>query len=44
MPAFKDVPVVQSALGQNSRLVGAAALAFLATDPQTIKPCLSMNR
>lgn len=41
MPAFKDVPVVRSALGQNSGLVGAAALAFLATDPANTKPCLS---
>ncbi|MCM2474474.1 ROK family protein [Rhizobium sp. CG5] len=30
MPAFNDVPVVRAALGQNSGLVGAAALAFLA--------------
>ncbi|MFK0166926.1 ROK family protein [Rhizobium sp. NPDC090279] len=30
MPAFRDVKVVRSALGQNSGLVGAAALAFLA--------------
>jgi glucokinase len=28
MPAFREVPVVQAALGQNSGLVGAAALAF----------------
>lgn len=32
MPAFKDVPVVRAALGQNSGLIGAAALAFLAAD------------
>lgn len=32
MPAFKDVDVVHAALGQNSGLIGAAALAFLATD------------
>lgn len=30
MPAFRDVAVVRAALGQNSGLVGAAALAFLA--------------
>jgi glucokinase len=30
MPAFKDVEVQRAALGQNSGLVGAAALAFLA--------------
>jgi glucokinase len=30
MPAFRDVKVVCAALGQNSGLVGAAALAFLA--------------
>ena len=30
MPAFRDIKVVRSALGQNSGLVGAAALAFLA--------------
>ncbi|HET6407978.1 MAG TPA: ROK family protein, partial [Chthoniobacteraceae bacterium] len=34
MPAFKDVNVVRAALGQNSGLVGAAALAFLADRPQ----------
>ncbi len=28
MPAFRDVPVVRAALGGNSGLVGAAALAF----------------
>ncbi|MBW9064410.1 ROK family protein [Rhizobium herbae] len=33
MPAFKDVSVVRAALGQNSGLVGAAALAFLADRP-----------
>lgn len=32
MPAFRDVAVVRAALGQNSGLVGAAALAFLAKD------------
>jgi glucokinase len=30
MPAFKDVEVMLAALDQNSGLVGAAALAFLA--------------
>jgi glucokinase len=30
MPAFKDVRVTRAALGQNSGLIGAAALAFLA--------------
>ena len=30
MPAFRDVNVVKAALGQNSGLVGSAALAFLA--------------
>jgi glucokinase len=30
MPAFRDVEVVCAALGQNSGLVGAAALAFIA--------------
>jgi glucokinase len=34
MPAFKDVRVVCAALGQNSGLIGAAALAFLAADMQ----------
>ncbi len=34
MPAFKDVPVVHAALGQNSGLIGAAALAFLAAGTQ----------
>lgn len=29
MPAFKDVRVTRAALGQNSGLIGAAALAFL---------------
>lgn len=29
MPAFRDVKVVKAALGQNSGLVGSAALAFL---------------
>ncbi|NRP21748.1 Glucokinase [Ensifer adhaerens] len=29
MPAFRDVQVVRAALGQNSGLIGAAALAFL---------------
>ena len=32
MPAYRDVMVVRAALGQNSGLVGAAALAFLAND------------
>lgn len=31
MPAFRDVEVVRAALGQNSGLTGAAALAFLGT-------------
>lgn len=30
MPAFRDVEVVRAALGQNSGLIGAAALAFIA--------------
>ena len=30
MPAFREVTVVRAALGQNSGLIGAAALAFLA--------------
>lgn len=30
MPGFKDVDIVRAALGQNSGLVGSAALAFLA--------------
>lgn len=34
MPAFKDVKVVRAALGQNSGLVGAAALSFLARSPR----------
>ncbi len=34
MPAFKDVKVVRAALGQNSGLVGSAALAFLAKRPE----------
>lgn len=29
MPAFRDVPVVHAGLGQNSGLIGAAALVFL---------------
>jgi len=33
MPPFKDINVVRAALGQNSGLVGAAALAFLAKSP-----------
>lgn len=33
MPAFNDVQVTRAALGQNSGLVGAAALAFLAEMP-----------
>lgn len=33
MPAFKDVRLVRAALGQNSGLVGAAALSFLAEKP-----------
>lgn len=32
MPAFRDVRIVQSALRENSGLVGAAALAFLCFD------------
>ncbi|EJT02129.1 ROK family protein [Rhizobium sp. CCGE 510] len=32
MPAFKDVKVMLAALDQNSGLIGAAALAFLAED------------
>jgi glucokinase len=32
MPAFKDVPVMRAALGQNSGLIGAAALSFLAAE------------
>lgn len=35
MPAFKDVDVVRAALGQNSGLVGAAALAFLDADTRS---------
>jgi glucokinase len=38
MPAFNDVPVVRAALGQNSGLVGAAALAFLAEVPPKNQP------
>ncbi|MBO9197510.1 ROK family protein [Rhizobium sp. 16-449-1b] len=39
MPAFKDVQVVRAALGQNSGLVGAAALAFLAKTPSRRAAC-----
>ncbi|MFK0161262.1 ROK family protein [Rhizobium sp. NPDC090279] len=35
MPAFRDVRVVRAALGQNSGLVGAAALAFFSQQSPT---------
>lgn len=41
MPAFNDVQVIRAALGQNSGLVGAAALAFLADMPLQTQPSLS---
>ncbi len=44
MPAFKDVTVVRAALGQNSGLVGAAALAFLADRPQESASALAARR
>lgn len=44
MPAFKDVPVVRAALGQNSGLIGAAALAFLAAKDRNDNHPLSINR
>lgn len=44
MPAFKDVRVVRAALGQNSGLIGAAALAFLAADMRNDKQPLSISR
>jgi glucokinase len=44
MPAFKDVKVVRAALGQNSGLVGAAALAFLARNPQGGSFALAAHR
>lgn len=44
MPAFKNVPVVHAALGQNSGLIGAAALTFLAADIQNDKQSLSIHR
>lgn len=44
MPAFKDVPVLRAALGQNSGLVGAAALAFLAETPHQDSIALAAHR
>ncbi|UJW77613.1 ROK family protein [Rhizobium sp. SL42] len=43
MPAFNDVPVIRAALGQNSGLVGAAALAFLANMPPENQPGFSQT-
>ena len=43
MPAFNDVPVIRAALGQNSGLVGAAALAFLAEMPPENQPVFLQN-
>ncbi|MCF3642046.1 ROK family protein [Rhizobium sp. TRM95111] len=43
MPAFNDVRVVRAALGQNSGLVGAAALAFLAGMPLQDQPAVVAN-
>ncbi|WEZ84453.1 ROK family protein [Rhizobium sp. 32-5/1] len=43
MPAFNDVQVIRAALGQNSGLVGAAALAFLAEMPPENHPGFFAN-
>lgn len=43
MPAFNDVQVIRAALGQNSGLVGAAALAFLAEVPPENQPGFFAN-
>lgn len=43
MPAFNDVPVIQAALGQNSGLVGAGALAFLAEVSPENRPGFSQS-
>jgi glucokinase len=44
MPGFKDVKVLRAALGQNSGLIGAAALAFLAESIRLEGPSLVANR
>ena len=38
MPAFRDIPVIRAGLGENSGLVGAAALAFEAAKIDAGKP------
>ena len=38
MPAFRDIPVIRAGLGENSGLVGAAALAFDAKKIDAGKP------
>lgn len=40
MPGFKDVRVLRAALGQNSGLIGATALAFLAENIRLDGPSL----
>jgi glucokinase len=40
MPGFKDVRIVRAALGQNSGLIGAAALVFLAENVRPDAPSL----